>query len=202
MALCRWVFVLKIVPKIALKNQLYQFFCISWLKKIQEHQWLIINLRFFVCYTCATTQKDYLMRKFFIVAAMSVATLTITTNAADVGVSITVGEPGFFGQLNIGDFPQPSVIYTKPVVIDRDISENQSPTYLHVPPRHYKNWNKYCHEYNACGKKVYFVNDNWYQNEYVPRYHDKQENRSDEQENHRSNKHNKEHGNKGHGDRD
>ncbi len=141
------------------------------------------------------------MKKFFIAAVISIASLTSTANAADVGVSITVGEPGFFGQLNIGDFPQPSVIYTKPIVINRDISINQEPTYLHVPPRHYKNWSKYCHEYNACGKKVYFVNDNWYQKEYVARHHNKHEDRNNEQENRKSNKHDKEHGNRDHGDR-
>ena len=40
-------------------------------------------------------------------------------NAADVGVSISVGQPGFYGQIDIGHFPQPRVVYAQPVVIQR-----------------------------------------------------------------------------------
>jgi hypothetical protein len=43
-----------------------------------------------------------------------------------------------------------------------------------VPPGHEKHWNKHCAEYNACGRPVYFVRDDWYNNEYVPHYqHDR-----------------------------
>ena len=33
-----------------------------------------------------------------------------TAIAADVGVSISVGQPGFYGQIDIGNFPQPRVV--------------------------------------------------------------------------------------------
>ena len=46
----------------------------------------------------------------------------------------------------------------------------QRPIYLHVPPGHAKNWGKHCGKYNACGQRVYFVQDNWYNNVYVPAY--------------------------------
>jgi len=42
--------------------------------------------------------------------------------------------------------------------------------YLHVPRGHAKNWRKHCRQYGACGTPVYFVQDNWYNNVYVPEY--------------------------------
>ena len=39
--------------------------------------------------------------------------------AADVGISINIGEPGFYGRLDVGDFPQPAIIYSQPVLIER-----------------------------------------------------------------------------------
>jgi hypothetical protein len=91
--------------------------------------------------------------------------------ATDVGVSISVGQPGFYGQIDIGDFPQPRVIYERPVVILRSPAYvSAAPIYLRVPPGHEKHWNKHCAQYDACGRPVYFVRDDWYNDEYVPRY--------------------------------
>jgi hypothetical protein len=91
--------------------------------------------------------------------------------AGDVGVSITLGQPGFFGQIEIGNVPQPQVIYAQPVVVLQSPEyASAPPIYLHVPPGHEKHWNKHCAQYNACGRPVYFVRDDWYNNEYVPRY--------------------------------
>jgi len=91
--------------------------------------------------------------------------------AGDVGVSISIGQPGFYGQIDIGNVPRPQVVYAQPVVIQR-VPEYASapPIYLHVPPGHEKHWRKHCAQYNACGRPVYFVRDDWYNNEYVPRY--------------------------------
>ncbi|MNN39992.1 hypothetical protein D3C81_1540490 [compost metagenome] len=44
------------------------------------------------------------------------------------------------------------------------------PIYLRVPPGHAKHWSKHCRKYNACNQEVYFVQDSWYNNQYVPRY--------------------------------
>jgi hypothetical protein len=64
------------------------------------------------------------------------------------------------------------VIYAQPVVIQRAPEfVSAPPIYLHVPPGHEKHWSKHCAQYNACGRPVYFVRDDWYNNEYVPRYH-------------------------------
>jgi hypothetical protein len=91
--------------------------------------------------------------------------------AGDVGVSINIGEPGFYGRLDIGNFPQPQLIYPQPVVIQRAPEfVSAPPIYLHVPPGHEKHWSKHCAQYNACGRPVYFVRDDWYNKEYVPRY--------------------------------
>jgi hypothetical protein len=91
--------------------------------------------------------------------------------AADVGVSINIGQPGFYGQIDIGNVPQPRLVYPQPVVIQRSPEfVSAPPIYLHVPPGHEKHWTKHCAEYNACGRRVYFVRDDWYNNEYVPRY--------------------------------
>jgi len=109
------------------------------------------------------------MKHFLIVAAMAVAAITTPALAADVGVSVSIGQPGFYGRLDIGGYPQPRVLYRQPRVIERSYEERE-PIYLRVPPGHARNWGKHCREYNACGERVYFVQDNWYNREYAPRY--------------------------------
>ena len=91
--------------------------------------------------------------------------------AADVGVSVSVGQPGFYGRIDIGNFPQPRVVYARPVVIQPvPVLVVSQPIYLHVPPGHAKNWRKHCHKYNACNQPAYFVREEWYNNVYVPAY--------------------------------
>ena len=103
--------------------------------------------------------------------AASLLAFTAPAMAADVGVSIQIGQPGFYGRLDIGDFPSPQVIYPQPVIIERPSRYvPQPPIYLRVPPGHAKHWSKHCRAYNACGQPVYFVQDTWYTNEYAPRY--------------------------------
>jgi len=113
--------------------------------------------------------------------------------AADVGVSVQVGEPGFYGRIDIGNFPQPQVIYPKPVVIQPVPAgvAPPEPLYLRVPPGHEKNWAKHCREYNACGRPVYFVEHRWYQEQYAPRY--RQDHDRDHGEHHAEGRH-EEHG--------
>ena len=104
-----------------------------------------------------------------LVAAASTAFTSAPAVAADVGVSVSVGQPGFYGRIDIGNFPQPQVIYPKPVVI-QSVAVVPQPIYLHVPPGHAKNWRKHCGKYNACNQPVYFVREDWYNNVYVPSY--------------------------------
>ena len=135
--------------------------------------------------------------------ASALAAFAAPAFAGDVAVSIRVGEPGFYGQIDIGSMPQPRVVYARPVVIER-VPEyaDVAPIYLHVPPGHEKHWKKHCREYDACGRPVFFVRHDWYDNEYVPRYRerDRREGRGRDEERHEG-KH-EEHGDREHGDRD
>lgn len=94
--------------------------------------------------------------------------------AADVGVSISIGQPGFYGRLDIGDYPYPPprVIYGSPIIVHRHV-DMYEPLYLRVPPGHAKHWSRFCGRYDACDHPVYFVRDDWYRNEYVPAYRDR-----------------------------
>lgn len=106
-----------------------------------------------------------------ILFASALVALAAPTLAADVGVSVSIGQPGFYGQIDIGNTPRPQVIYSEPVIIQRvPVGVVRQPVYLHVPPGHAKNWSKHCYRYDACGRPVYFVQDRWYNEVYVPRY--------------------------------
>lgn len=134
--------------------------------------------------------------------------------AADVGVSVSIGQPGFYGHIDIGNVPKPQLIYPQPVVIQPvPVGVTYQPMYLYVPPGHAKHWGKHCHRYNACGRPVYFVQDNWYNNVYVPHYrqhgHDRGEQRGGDrhhdhgsERHHQGDDHGEHHGNgrgRGHG---
>jgi hypothetical protein len=107
--------------------------------------------------------------KFLRMAAM-LAMVSGQSLAADVGVSISVGEPGFYGRLDIGNFPPPQLIYPRPIVIQPVAGVVYEPIYLRVPPAHAGDWRRYCNAYGACGRPVYFVQDRWYNEVYVPHY--------------------------------
>lgn len=108
------------------------------------------------------------MKHLFFAAALAAAT-SFPALATDVGVSISIGQPGFYGQIDIGGYPPPRILYEEPRVMYRS-AMNRAPIYLNVPPGHAKNWRKHCREYNACGERVYFVQNDWYDREYAPRY--------------------------------
>ncbi|MFC3107998.1 hypothetical protein ACFQAT_11020 [Undibacterium arcticum] len=110
------------------------------------------------------------MKRFlFAAAAATVAAAAVPAFAADVGVSVSVGDPGFYGRIDIGNVPPPQLIYAQPVIV-QPVAVAGPPLYLHVPPGHAKHWSKNCYRYNACGQRVYFVQDSWYNNVYVPSY--------------------------------
>jgi hypothetical protein len=90
---------------------------------------------------------------------------------AQTNVSISVGQPGFYGRIDIGDFaPRPVLYAPQPVIIAPAPQYVAEPIYLRVPPGHRKHWAKFCGRYGACGRPVLFVRDEWYTNTYVPRY--------------------------------
>jgi len=95
------------------------------------------------------------------------ATLTMVgmslAHAADVGVSIAISQPGVYGRIDIGRFPQPAVVVAQPVIIaPAPVGVVVQPVYMWVPKGHRKDWNKHCRHYNACGVPVYFVRHDWY----------------------------------------
>jgi len=112
------------------------------------------------------------MKRFIFAATMAIGVMAATNaQAADVGVSISIGQPGFYGQIDLGNMRQPPVIYAQPVLIER-VVVRPAPVYLRVPPGHEKKWSKHCQRYNACGRPVYFVRGDWYEREYVTHYRD------------------------------
>ena len=82
------------------------------------------------------------MKRLFLAAALfSAVAPVLATN-----VSISVGQPGFYGHIDIGDYPQPQLIYRQPLIIER-ASVERPPVYLHVPPGHATDWRKHCKQY-------------------------------------------------------
>jgi hypothetical protein len=102
-----------------------------------------------------------------------IAALLLVASAAapawaqtNVGVSIGINQPGVYGRIDIGNFPQPAVVYPQPVIITPAPAVHPPPMYLYVPPGHQKNWAKHCGRYNACGHPVYFVQESWVRERY------------------------------------
>lgn len=112
------------------------------------------------------------MKRLLMAVSLAAATLSAPALASDVGVSVSIGQPGFYGRLDIGGFPPPPVLYAQPMMIQQ-VPVGRPPLYLRVPPGHARHWRKHCHAYGACGERVYFVQDNWYNREYAPRYRER-----------------------------
>lgn len=101
-------------------------------------------------------------------------------HATDIGVSINIAQPGVYGRIDIGRFPQPELVVAQPVWIQPvPHRPRPQPVYLWVPPGHQKNWGKHCARYNACGVPVYFVRDEWY-HRHVDRREDRRDDRRDD----------------------
>lgn len=85
-------------------------------------------------------------------------------------VDVQLGGSGYYGRIDLGNLGAPPLIYQQPQWVDRTVRYDGAPTYMRVPPGHAKKWSKHCSRYNACNRPVYFVQDNWYSNTYVPEY--------------------------------
>lgn len=105
-----------------------------------------------------------------ITATMATASMGPVALATDAGVSVSVGQPGLYGRIDIGDYPRPPLVYRQPIVAHPPVDVVYEPIYLHVPPGQAKRWRHYCGRYNACNSPVYFVQDTWYNEVYVPGY--------------------------------
>lgn len=107
------------------------------------------------------------MKKILLSAALTFGVVAGAAAATDIGVSIGINQPGVYGRIDIGNAPQPVVVYPQPVVIappPRPIP--RQPIYLYVPPAHQQHWAQYCGRYSACGQPVYFVQESWVRDRY------------------------------------
>lgn len=137
----------------------------------------------------------------FLSAVLAVSALQTAAFAADIGVSVNISQPGFYGRIDVGRVPGPVLIYPQPVIIEqRTVNVVRQPIYLRVPPGHERHWDKHCSRYQACGQPVYFVQDGWYRDVYEPRYYGDAGRRDDRRDDYRDNghrggdKHKKRHG--------
>jgi len=108
--------------------------------------------------------------KHMLAAVLTGLGLAAAAGSAQAAVAVAVGEPGFYGSIDIGGAPPPALIYNQPM-ISGPVVYGAPPMYLRVPIGYERNWGYYCHRYHACGRPVYFVQDRWYQDYYVPHYH-------------------------------
>lgn len=106
-------------------------------------------------------------------AALIGAGLLASAGAANAAVSVAIGEPGFYGTIDLGGgAPPPMLINPQPIIAGPPVAYGGGgPIYLRVAPGHERRWGYYCRRYNACGRPVYFVQDRWYRDAYVPHYH-------------------------------
>ena len=131
------------------------------------------------------------MKRLFLAAA-SLGALVGTPAAlanVDVGVSVQISQPGVYGRIDIGNFPQPQVIVAQPVLVTPPLPRPgvivvrpvapPPPVYMWVPPGHQKDWTRHCSRYNACGVPVYFVRDDWYHQNVYPKGKGKGKGRDD-----------------------
>lgn len=133
------------------------------------------------------------------IAASVTASLACQTMAfaGDVSVSVNLAAPGLYGQITLGGgVPTPELIMPQAVVAIPPrvvVASPPPPLYLHVPPGHERHWAKHCHEYNACGRPVYFVSDRWYHDVYTPRHQMHEHEHEERREEHRDEQYRHEH---------
>lgn len=111
------------------------------------------------------------MKRFLIAATLAAAALSASLPAT-AQVSVSIGQPGFYGRLDIGGFPTPALLFPEPVMIQR-VPSGRPPLYLRVPPA-----------MPGIGAGIAIVTarvasafisfqDNWYRQEYAPRYRER-----------------------------
>lgn len=125
---------------------------------------------------------------FLLLAVGSVSLASAQTN---VGVSVSVAQPGVYGRIDIGNVAPPPVVYAQPVIIEQParVVMHQQPLYLYVPPGHEKHWSKHCARYNACGQPVYFVKESWVHERYQEQHRHDDWDKKDKKERKHKGKH-------------
>ena len=109
------------------------------------------------------------MKRFLAVLAFAAASAPAL--ATDVGVAVTVGGPGYQGRIDIVGLPPPRLLFAEPIFIEpAPVGVVVQPVYVYVPANEAKQWRKQCKKYKLCGQPVYFVQETWYRDVYVPQY--------------------------------
>lgn len=105
-------------------------------------------------------------------AAAAAAALMI--GAAQAGaatqVNISIGDSGYWGAIPMMNGLRPDVWNTTPIVAIGAAIAGASILYLNVPEAQRRDWRHYCSRYDACGRPVRFVKNNWYRDHYAPEY--------------------------------
>lgn len=87
--------------------------------------------------------------------------------ATQIAVSIGINAPGQYGRIDFNNYPQAVLITQQPVIYLREtVVVQQAPIYLYAPTGHQANWGRYCRRYQACGRPVYFVREDWVRAQY------------------------------------
>jgi len=113
------------------------------------------------------------MRRIVFFLAPLLLAVAGACRAGDLGIHIVLSgqvAPGVYGQVELGNAPPPPLVYAQPMLIEPQVAV-LPPVYLHVPPGHARNWRRYCREYNACDRRVYFIRSAEYEPNYKPRHH-------------------------------
>jgi hypothetical protein len=119
------------------------------------------------------------MKKLIALTLAAAATAAVAPAFAQIsaGVSIGINQPGVYGRIDIGAYPQPVVVNPQPIVVAPPVfSVPRQPIYLYVPVEAQRNWARYCGNYNACNQPVYFVQENWVRERYLrehPNWHER-----------------------------
>ncbi|PRC92416.1 hypothetical protein [Solimicrobium silvestre] len=109
--------------------------------------------------------------KRLLLATLLAASPLLSMAQVSVGVNLNIGDPNFYGQVDLENGPPPPVMYSTPVVVQpAPPGVYYPPVYLRVPTVYYQNWPQYCGMYNACYQPVFFVQENWYMHVYAPMY--------------------------------
>ena len=106
-----------------------------------------------------------------IVTAASLASAAGTEARAVIKGPVT---PGVYGRVDVANKPLPALVYEQAMFVERpDTAGRVEPVYFHVPPEHAKHWKKYCNQYQACDRPVFFVKSAEYEPGYEPPRPDK-----------------------------
>ena len=99
------------------------------------------------------------MKRLLFAAALAATTFPALAN--DVGVSISIGQPGSYGRIDLGGYPQPRVMFRAAM--------NRPQIYMHVPPALPKTGASTAVLTSPVENGSIFQN-NWYERNFVSHY--------------------------------